>query len=353
MKILYGVPGEGMGHATRAKVILTHLAKSHEIRVVSSNRAYRFLQKAFPDQTYEIKGFHFSYKDGVVSRSKTSADIIKHAPENLITNFKKYKDLQDDFKPNIVISDFESFTYIYAKYHKIPVISIDNMQIIDRGKIDVKIPKSEKLNYKIAKAVVKAKLPQCNQYLISSFFKTKIKKKNSCLVPPIIRKEILDAKQEIKNHILIYQSSCSEKRMIPLLNEFPKEDFLLYGFNKEEVHGNVSMKKFSETEFIENFRTAKAVFCNGGYSFISEALFLNKPICTVPIKNQFEQYLNGAYIEKLGYGKMLIDFETEGIQNFLNKLSEFQKKIREYQQKDNLLLFTMLDSILRDITEIK
>ena len=26
MKILYGVTGEGMGHATRSKVILSHLA---------------------------------------------------------------------------------------------------------------------------------------------------------------------------------------------------------------------------------------------------------------------------------------------------------------------------------------
>ncbi|WP_299311780.1 MJ1255/VC2487 family glycosyltransferase [uncultured Aquimarina sp.] len=353
MKILYGVPGEGMGHATRAKVILTHLTKSHDIRIVSSDRAYQFLQKAFPDQTYEIKGFHFSYKDGIVSRSRTSIDIIKHAPENLMTNFKKYKDLQDDFKPDIIISDFESFTYLYAKYHRVPIISIDNMQIIDRGEIDVNIPESEKLNYKIAKAVVKAKLPNCNQYLISSFFNIKVKKKNSCLIPPIIRKEILDAKQEIKNHILIYQSSCSEKRMIHLLNKLPEENFLLYGFNKEKVHGNVSLKKFSETEFIDNFRTAKAVFCNGGYSFITEALFLNKPICTVPIKNQFEQYLNGAYIEKLEYGKMLKDFEIDGIHGFLNDLSKFQKKTKEYQQKDNSLLFNTLDNKLMSITELK
>ncbi|WP_298316442.1 MJ1255/VC2487 family glycosyltransferase [uncultured Aquimarina sp.] len=351
MKILYGVPGEGMGHATRAKVILSHLIKSNELRIVSSDRAYQFLKKSFPDQTYEIKGLHFSYKDGVVSRSKTSIDIIKHAPENLITNFKKYKDLHDDFKPDIIISDFESFTYLYAKYHRVPIISIDNMQIIDRGKIDVKIPDSEKLNYKIAKAVVKAKLPNCNQYLISSFFNTKVKKKNSYLIPPIIRKEILNAKRETKNHILIYQSSCSEKKMIDLLNELPDEKFLLYGFNKEEVHRNASLKKFSETEFIDNFRTAKAVFCNGGYSFISEALFLNKPICTVPIKNQFEQYLNGSYIEKLGYGKMLKDFELEGIQDFLNDLSIFQQKISEYRQKDNSLLFNTLDKTLISISQ--
>lgn len=350
MKILYGVPGEGMGHATRAKVILTHLIKNHEIRIVSSNKAYQFLKKSFPNQTYQIKGFQFSYKDGVVSKSKTSIDIIKNAPENLLTNFKRYKVLQDDFTPDIVISDFESFTYVYAKYHRTPIISIDNMQIIDRGKIDVKIPDSETINHRVAKAVVKAKLPNCDHYLISSFFDVELNKKNSVLIPPIIRKEILEAKCELKDHILIYQSSCDQVTMISLLNKLSNENFLLYGFNKEEDHGNVKLKKFSETEFIDKFRTAKAVFCNGGYSFITEALFLNKPICTVPIKNQFEQYLNGVYIQKLGYGKMLENFDLKGLQSFLNNLPSFQNRISEYQQKDNNLLFNLLDEKLMEYT---
>ena len=44
MRILYGVVGEGMGHATRSLVILGHLLeKEHEIKVVVSGRAHAFL----------------------------------------------------------------------------------------------------------------------------------------------------------------------------------------------------------------------------------------------------------------------------------------------------------------------
>jgi len=35
---------------------------------------------------------------------------------------------------------------------------------------------------------------------------------------------------------------------------------------------------------------------------MSEALFFNKPIYSIPIQNQFEQMLNGYYLERLGYG---------------------------------------------------
>ena len=38
----------------------------------------------------------------------------------------------EDFEPEVVISDFETWTYLYAKRHRLPIISIDNMQIINR-----------------------------------------------------------------------------------------------------------------------------------------------------------------------------------------------------------------------------
>ena len=47
MKILYGVPGEGMGHATRSKVIIAHLLQNHDVQVLSSSRAYKFLNESF------------------------------------------------------------------------------------------------------------------------------------------------------------------------------------------------------------------------------------------------------------------------------------------------------------------
>ena len=47
MRILYGVVGEGMGHATRSRVVIEHLlAQGHEVHVVVSGRAQRFLTES-------------------------------------------------------------------------------------------------------------------------------------------------------------------------------------------------------------------------------------------------------------------------------------------------------------------
>src|ERR1041384_77886 len=51
MKILYGVVGEGMGHAMRSRVLLEHLVvtEQHEVEIMASGRAVDFLAKKFAD----------------------------------------------------------------------------------------------------------------------------------------------------------------------------------------------------------------------------------------------------------------------------------------------------------------
>ena len=46
MRVLYGVVGEGMGHAMRSRVVLDELCKRHDVQVVVSGRAYDYLKKA-------------------------------------------------------------------------------------------------------------------------------------------------------------------------------------------------------------------------------------------------------------------------------------------------------------------
>ena len=73
MRILYGVTGEGMGHATRSKVTCEHLiASGHEVKIVVSGRAHAFLAKSFPD-VVEIKGLTIKYVDNAMDRDGSVA----------------------------------------------------------------------------------------------------------------------------------------------------------------------------------------------------------------------------------------------------------------------------------------
>ncbi len=353
MNILYGVPGEGMGHATRSKVVIDHLLKQHNVQVVSSSRAFQFLNKSFPGRVHEIKGFHFAYKNAQVSKAGTFALNLKNAPKNLLQNFKEYRQLHTNFSPDLVISDFESFSFVFAKQYRLPLISIDNMQVIDRCQMNIEIPKEEKNNYRLSKAIVKAKVPGADHYFITSFFDAPVKAKNTILVPSIIRDAIIQAKPSYGEHILMYQTSSTLSTVKEVLNRIPGIAFYVYGFNKDEKHDNVIFKSFSEDGFVKDLAGAKAVIANGGFSFISEAVYLKKPVYSFPLRNQFEQFVNAAYIDKMGYGRHFEELTTDNLKAFLFDLENFRTNLSAYLQNGNEILFTLLDEKLTHLNNKK
>jgi uncharacterized protein (TIGR00661 family) len=343
MNILYGVPGEGMGHATRSKVVIDFLiAEGHNVQVVSSARAFTFLQSYFGARVHEIKGLHFAYKNAEVSKMGTFMLNLKSAAGNFLHNFSKYLLIERSFTPDLVISDFESFSFVFAKQHKIPLFSIDNMQVMNRCKLEIPIRKGEKSNYALAKSIVKAKVPGADAYVITSFFDAPVAKKNTQVVPPIIRDAIIGAHTSEGNHVLMYQTSSSLSTVKQVLRAIPGTTFYVYGMNKDEQDGNVIFKKFSETGFIEDVASAKAVIANGGFSFISEAVYLKKPVYSFPIHNQFEQYMNAAYIEKLGYGRHFENLDADCVKAFLYDVPTFKENLQSYKQDGNTSLFTTL-----------
>ena len=117
----------------------------------------------------------------------------------------------------------------------------------------------------------------------------------------------------------------------------------VYGFNRGEHHGNVILKTFSEDGFIDDLASCKGVICNGGFSLISEAVYLKKPVCSIPIQNQFEQFVNAAYIEKLGYGRHFGKMASDSIAAFLYEIERFHDNLAGYCQDGNELLFQALE----------
>jgi uncharacterized protein (TIGR00661 family) len=352
MRILYGVTGEGMGHATRSKVVCEHLvARGHEVKIVVSGRAHAFLSRSFPD-VVEIKGLSIRYVDNAMDRDGSVARNVLAAPQMLYANASRYFEDVVHFEPDIVISDFDSFAWFFAKRHGLPIVSIDNQQIIARCKHEKSIKEKAKLDYQVTKAFVKAKLPGCDHYIITTFFFPPIKKKfleETTLVPPILRLPVLEAKGRARfgNHVLVYQTSTSDKSLIPTLNAIEGERFIVYGLRRNAHHGNCQLKEFSEDGFVEDLAQAKAVVSNGGLSLIGEAVYLGKPVYSVPVKHQFEQIMNARYLEELGYGLCADLIDGDVLRLFLREHGRFAGRVAKHKQEGNELLFGTVDSLVR------
>ncbi|MCC6807650.1 MAG: teichoic acid biosynthesis protein [Deltaproteobacteria bacterium] len=351
MRVLYGVVGEGMGHATRSRVILEHLlAAGHTVRVVVSGRAHGFLLSRFAGReriTFdEIHGLHMNYDNNAVDKSESLRTNLAAAPGGLLKNIEVYRKIvtKDGFEPEIVVSDFESWAYFYGKNHRIPVLSIDNMQVLNRCAHDDDVTDNRRLDFRLAKTAVKVKLPGCYHYLITSFFFPRVRKKRTTLVPPILRPEILAAKREPGKHILVYQTADNNAAPIPTLKRLPYE-FRVYGLGKDGDDGNVKLRAFSETGFVDDLRTARAVIAGGGFSLMGEAVHLHVPMLSVPLVGQFEQELNARYLQKLGYGQYTASLAPEIVEAFLKRIDAHADALEKYRPHTNRMLFDLIDEV--------
>ena len=353
MKILYGVVGEGMGHATRSRVILDALTRKHEVHVVVSGRAYDFLSARFPKGTvHKIWGATIAYEDNAVSKLKTAIQNAKAAVAGVPENVKQYFEISEKFRPEAVVSDFDTFAYLYGKNWMLPVISVDNMQIINRCKHDPALTAGHEADFQLTRNIVKGKLPGCHHYLITTFFYPELRKDRTTLLPSILRPEILSAKREKGEHLVVYQTSTSNKDLPEILRKSGYQ-CRIYGLRrdlKEDlVDGPLTYKPFSEKGFIDDLRTCKAVVANGGFTLMSESVYLHKPMLSLPVAGQFEQVLNARYLEQMGYGLYAPELTADGLKKFLLQLPFFEEKLAAYQQDGNKLLLAKLDELLDQI----
>lgn len=339
-RIFYSVCGEGMGHAIRSSVILEHLTKKYDVYIFSSERAYEFLSNKF-DNVFEIGGFNTVYENNVVRTKKTFFKALKANPTNLKEGYNVlYKECKR-IKPNIIISDFENYASMLSKLMNIPLISLDNIHMLTQCEYDY--PPHHRADMLTAKAVTKSYILRPKRHIITTFFYPPLKHPNmTALYPPVLREEIMKLEPVGGDHVLVYQTAESS---INLMEELKKLDykFIVYGFNKDDVDENLTYRSFNEKQIFEDMRTAKAIIVNGGFTMISEAIYLKKPIYCTPAHKNFEQILNGFYVEKLGFGESHDDLDVKKIESFLANLDKYQENLNKVEPWDNTEILKDLD----------
>lgn len=330
--IFYCICGEGMGHAIRSSVIIDRIKDKYDVYIFSSDRAYKYLNEKF-DNVYKIGGFNTVYINNKVNNTKTLINALKRNPLNIKEGYEELYKKARKLSPDVIVADFEIYATMVSKLLSIPLISLDNIHMITQTAIDYP-PKHQGEMLK-AKGVIKSYVIKPKIHILTSFFYPKIKpKKRAVLYPPVIREDILKLEPTIEDHIIVYQTSKESVKLVEQLKSL-NEKFIVYGFNKDEVDKNLTYKLFNENEFYNDLASAKAVICNGGFTFISEAISLKKPIYSVPAIGNFEQTLNGFYVQKLGYGEYHEEMSPKKVEKFLKRLPKYQEKLAKVKKTNN------------------
>jgi uncharacterized protein (TIGR00661 family) len=335
MRVLYGVNGEGMGHATRSQVVIEHLLERHEVRVDASGAAFRYLSPLLP-AVDEVLGPSFVLEQGEIRRWATVRRNLAAGASGTPEVIRGWVELMRGWRPDVVVTDFEPLSAAWARTTRTPLIAVDNINMLDRCRHDREILAGHREDYAVARAVSRSMVPSAVWYLVTTFFRPPIAKGQTKLVPPILRAEILAAEPEAGDHLLVYWGGDEEALEALRASGVPCRVYGMRGGPEgASREGNLLFQPRSNEGFVEDLRSARGVIAGGGFSLMSECVYLGKPMLALPLRGQFEQVLNARYLQREGFGIAAEGLTPEALDGFLTGLDGFAERLSGYEQDGN------------------
>lgn len=342
-RIIYGVSGQGFGHAARSQEVIAHLmSQGHEVLVFTYNQGVSMLQGVCP--LYEIPGLGLSYRNNKLLYWKTLTSNIKQLMKNprkwpkILTTFR-------DFDPDIVITDFEPLSALLAKIERKPLISLDNQHQLTNTRIGV--PARYQKDFIADKLVIKSLIWRAQKYLVTSFFETPITKKNTQIFPPIVRKQVLSLVPTTGDYILVYAGAHFDN-VLRVLRKTQMR-YVVFSATKHADEPNITFKKHGDPEWLSLLAGCRAVIGTAGLSLISESLYLGKPYFALPIRRQIEQIINALYLQRLGYGTYSERISVAAVNDFITHIPQYQKHLVGYPRQQDNPLFAVLDRTISEL----
>jgi uncharacterized protein (TIGR00661 family) len=286
MKILYAFNGTGYGHASRAMSILP-LLQHHQVDVMVSGEMNPI--DIGHEIKYRFKGFTFVYNNGKLDYWKTfkQLNIIQFIKDICSLSVEQY---------DLVISDFEPISAYAAKLRVVKSLSLSHHAAF----LSKNAPRSYEVDH-MAEWILKNYAP-C-KYNVGFHFD----KYDDFILAPHIRSVIRDNKDktDLKGHILVYLSSYKVEDLVNVFSKYKSFQFVIFSSQIDKLgwnHSNVKFRPANQSDFMYALLQCKGVITGGGFETVAEALYLNKPVLTIPIKGQYEQECNATAASRFPNG---------------------------------------------------
>ncbi|HXB95298.1 MAG TPA: glycosyltransferase family protein [Puia sp.] len=283
MKIFYAIQATGNGHISRAMEILPYLERYGQVDLFLSG-ANNSLQMDTPVK-YRSKGLSLFYTN---SGGLNYWEILRQlSPLRL---WREVRDLPVE-KYDLVINDFECITALACAHKKVASVQFGHQASF----ISPKVPRPDHRD-RMGEWILR-NYARATQYIGLHFSQY-----DDFILPPVIKKDILQADPQDNGHVTVYLSSYSDATVKRYLQ--PMKDFFFQVFSKEvrspQRDGNILFIPVSKGSFNKSLIACKAILTGAGFETPAEALYLRKKLMVIPIRGQYEQYCNAAALSKMG-----------------------------------------------------
>ncbi|MEM9445167.1 MAG: glycosyltransferase family protein [Verrucomicrobiota bacterium] len=343
-RILYGVMGNTNGHIMRTLSIVPHLAE-HKFHFAGGGRVLETIKKQYP--VLDLPVLRTKYKNQKLDLAGTIGQILLRTLQIPLICYRLRK-FAKNFKPDLIISDREFFTPIYALISGTPCISIDHTHILKACEYEV--PDNLKKIYFLTMLNDYLLFDFTKRNLIVSFFTPPTKPGVSDeIFPAVVRPVVEKVRSKEGDHIFVYLSVPKFPTLIETLHKLDRK-IIFYGAGKEGVERNITYRNFNEGQIFKDLASCRYAVVNGGHNLISEALYYGKPIMCFPLAGLIEQWINVHFIRKLAYGDYSFDRnpKPEHFENFETRLEEYRESIAKNFVHGTPLIVKRLKEIISE-----
>lgn len=308
MKILFAIQGTGNGHISRAREIVPLLQQYGELDLlVSGTQAEVSLSQPLK---YRFHGFSFVFG--------TSGGVDKWATFKIMNTRRLWHDIRSlPLKQyDLIVNDFEPVSAWACKLQKISSVSLSHQCSF----ISPKTPRPSKWNF--GEWLLKYYSP--TTYHIGFHFKPY----DDFIHTPVIRSEIRSLATSNLGHYTVYLPAYDDKMLTTLLKKTERVQWHIFSKRQKTEYrdGNVRICPVNNESFNRSLASCEGLLTGGGFEGPAEALFLQKKVLMIPMKNQYEQQCNALAASQLGVPVIneIDDYFIYHVNNWLNDSAKIQ-----------------------------
>ena len=330
-KAIFIPNGLGLGNSTRCHALMQRLRQHNvDIHVVTSgNGLWYFRGRDDIDSVTEVSSLYYSKKNGKISIANTLASAFDFG-RILRKNGDIISDLLDRVDPDFVVTDSE-YTFWPMRRRKIPYFALNNSDVVVAAyRTFGHTPASISAQYRFVEYsdyVFHKNVPKLS---ISPTLDPTIPKiaKGFKRVGPIVREQYLPVSYKELCRVAITLSGSAFGSQINLEKAAYPVDIDVIGRTAPQgwTGGNGVTYHGKITDTLAILKDTDLAVVNGGFSAISEAFYMRKPLVVVPVPRHAEQWVNAKTIERLGVGIAVSEDDIEGgMLRALDNLETYRK----------------------------
>jgi uncharacterized protein (TIGR00661 family) len=302
--VVYGICGEGLGHASRAHALIERLEEDATVHILTSGDAHDFFKKMGHPHLHRIPGIRFVKKGQSINWPGSISqcfDFIWSGNRHL----SRVANLWDTICPDLAVTDFEPLVPRVALRKRVPVVGIDNQSKISRCELK-DLPPGLRVYQAMVTPLIDWMVPRQVPRVVSCFHPEYCRpyKPVLAVVGPLLRNAITNLRPRDDGFTLVYYKEVVGECLLRAAECLGMRTVVYGGCEHADRWPAFEFHPHG-AGFAEALAACSILVCPAGNQLLGEAGYFGKKTLCMPQRGQYEQEINAFYMQKIGLGTAL------------------------------------------------